>query len=282
MTKCESATLQAFLVALLNQLAVARAALSDAQQGSKDSIAKLPDDSELIEPLITTPVVKLSEPLPLLAHKPPEIGPSASTAIPNPEAAGRVGLDRIQLIQVDKQCAALKEKTQRLRSELTPRKNVERPAMETGEQRIEKLHALNERLVTEVRTLQQQSSSAESSKQILREKLDPGRAECDRLRHKNEKLAPASDQLFRDHRRLRDEFKRTWKASWASLTGRPRGRSSSQANTHVAASPKVERHPARDVLEASKRSAHVHPPCDTPSEQVWPGDQAGDQRHESR
>jgi chromosome segregation ATPase len=213
LTKCEPATLRAFLVALQNELAVVRAAVSDAQQASEDSIAKLPDESELTERLIANPVLKFSEPLPPLTHKPLEFDSAALTALADPEAAGAASDSiEMQLIQVDNQYAALKEKTQRLRSELTLRKNAERLATETGKQRIEKLHSLNERLLTEIHTLQEQSDSAESSKQILTEMLEQVTAERDRMRQKSQDLAAAYDQLFRDHLRLREEFKRTWKA----------------------------------------------------------------------
>jgi hypothetical protein len=213
LTKCEPATLRAFLVALQNELAVVRAAVKEAQRASEDSIAKLPDDSELTEKLIVNPTLKFSEPLPPLTHKPLDHDPAALTALADPDAAGAASDSiELQLIQVDNQYAALKEKTQRLRSELTLRKNAERLSTETGKQRIEKLHSLNERLLTEIHALQEQSDSAESSKQILNEMLDQVTSERDEMKAKSAKLAADYDQLFNAHLQLREEFKRTWKA----------------------------------------------------------------------
>jgi hypothetical protein len=117
LTKCEPATLRAFLVALQNELAVVRAAVVDAQKASEDSIARLPDESELTERLLVNPTLKFSEPLPPLTHKPLDFNASAMTALTDPEAAGAASDSiEMQLIQVDNQYAALKEKTQRLRS----------------------------------------------------------------------------------------------------------------------------------------------------------------------
>lgn len=213
LTKCEPATLRAFLVALQNELAVVRAAVAEAQKKSEDSIAKLPDETELIEKLISNPTLKFSDPLPPLTHEPLKFDEAAMTALSDPETAS-VASDSVemQLIQIDNQYAALKEKTQRLRSELTLRKNAERLSTETGKQRIEKLHSLNERLLTEIHALQEQCDSAESSKQILTEMLEQVTKERDQMKEKSTNLANSYQQLFDDHCKLRDEFKRTWKA----------------------------------------------------------------------
>jgi hypothetical protein len=81
------------------------------------------------------------------------------------------------------------------------------------------LHSLNERLLTEIHALREQSESAESSKQILTEMLEQVIAERDEMKAKsakrktqNAKLASDYDQLFKAHLELRQEFKRTWKA----------------------------------------------------------------------
>ncbi|OHS96256.1 hypothetical protein TRFO_37585 [Tritrichomonas foetus] len=213
LTKCEPATLRAFLVALQNELAVVRGAVADAQKQSEDSIAQLPDETELVEKLIVNPTLKFSDPLPPLNHQPLKFDQAAMTALTDPDTVS-VGSDSIemQLIQVDNQYAALKEKTQRLRSELTLRKNAERLSTETGKQRIEKLHSLNERLLTEIHALQEQSDSAESSKQILTEMLEQVTEERDRMKEKSTTLANNYQKLYDDHCRLREEFKRTWKA----------------------------------------------------------------------
>lgn len=213
LTKCEPATLRAFLVALQNELAVVRGAVAEAQQRSEESIAKLPDETELVEKLLLNPTLKFSDPLPPLIHKPLEFDDDAISALSDQETAG-VFSDSVemQLIQVDNQYAALKEKTQRLRSELTLRKNAERLSTETGKRRIEKLHSLNERLLTEVHTLQEQCDSAENSKQILTEMLDQVTQERDRMKEKSLTLANNYQKLFDNHCRLREEFKRTWKA----------------------------------------------------------------------
>jgi hypothetical protein len=159
------------------------------------------------------PTLQFSDPLPPLTHKPLEYDAASLMAIADPEAAGAASDSiEMQLIQVDNQYTALKEKTQRLRSELTLRKNAERLSTETGKQRIEKLHSLNERLLTEIHALQEQSDSAESSKQILTEMLEQVTAERDQMKEKSGKLAAAYGQLFDDHLKLREEFKRTWKA----------------------------------------------------------------------
>jgi hypothetical protein len=92
------------------------------------------------------------------------------------------------------------------------RKNAERLATETGKQRIEKLHSLNERLLTEIHTLQEQSDSADSSKKILTEMLEQVTSERDRMKEKSTDLANAYQKLFDEHLQLREEFKRTWKA----------------------------------------------------------------------
>lgn len=213
LTKCEPATLRAFLVALQNELAIVRGAVAEAQKESEESIAQLPDESELIEKLILEPTLKFSDPLPPLTHQPLEFDQATMTALTDPEAAGAAADSiEMQLIQVDNQYAALKEKTQRLRSELTLRKNAERLSTETGKQRIEKLHSLNERLLTEIHALQEQSDSAESSKQILTEMLEQVTSERDRMKAKSSQLASNYKKLFDDHCKLREEFKRTWKA----------------------------------------------------------------------
>lgn len=213
LTKCEPATLRAFLVALQNELAVVRGAVAEAQQQSEDSIAKLPDETELVEKLLTNATLKFSDPLPPLNHEPLTFDEDAMKALSDPETAS-VASDSVemQLIQVDNQYAALKEKTQRLRSELTLRKNAERLSTETGKQRIEKLHSLNERLLTEVNSLKEQCDSAECSKKILTEMLDQVTEERDRMKEKSLTLANNYQQLYDEHCRLREEFKRTWKA----------------------------------------------------------------------
>lgn len=213
LTKCEPATLRAFLVALQNELAVVRGAVADAQRKSEESIAKLPDETELLENLIANPTLKFSDPLPPLTQKPLDSDKASLTALTDPDAAG-AATDSIemQLIQADNQYAALKEKTQRLRSELTLRKNAERLAAETGKQRIEKLHSLNERLLTEIHALQEQSDSAESSKQILTEMLEQVTVERDQMKEKSDKLAQEYQKLYDDHCKMREEFRRTWKA----------------------------------------------------------------------
>ena len=207
LTKCEPATLRAFLVALQNELAVVRSSVSEAQAQSEASIATLPDESELLEQLIINPTLKFSDPLPPLEHTPLQFDQAQIEA-----AKADSNNIEIQLIQVDNQYAALKEKTQRLRSELTLRKNAERLASETGKQRIEKLHSLNERLLTEIHSLQEQSDSAESSKQILSEMLEQVTAERDAMKEKSTKLAESYQKLFDEHCKLREEFCRTWKA----------------------------------------------------------------------
>lgn len=214
LTKCEPATLRAFLVALQNELAVVRGAVSEAQKKSEESISRLPDETELLNQLIVCPTLKFSEPLPPLTQKPLSTDdPATMTALTDPEAAGAAADSiEMQLIQADNQYAALKEKTQRLRSELTLRKNAERLATETGKQRIEKLHSLNERLLTEIHALQEQSESAESSKQILTEMLQQVTQERDQMKEKSSKLAQHYQELYEEHLRMRDEFRRTWKA----------------------------------------------------------------------
>ena len=213
LTKCEPATLRAFLVALQNELAVVRGAVSEAQKKSEESISRLPDETELLEQLIVNPTLKFSEPLPPLTQKPLNDDQSSLTALTDPEAAAAASdTIEMQLIQADNQYAALKEKTQRLRSELTLRKNAERLATETGKQRIEKLHSLNERLLTEIHALQEQSESAESSKQILTEMLDQVTKERDQMKEKSANLAQQYQKLYDEHLRMRDEFRRTWKA----------------------------------------------------------------------
>lgn len=214
LTKCEPATLRAFLVALQNELAVVRGAVAEAQKKSEDSISRLPDETELLNQLIVCPTLKFSEPLPPLTQKPLNTDePATMTALTDPEAAGAAADSiEMQLIQADNQYAALKEKTQRLRSELTLRKNAERLATETGKQRIEKLHSLNERLLTEIHALQEQSESAESSKQILTEMLEQVTAERDEMKEKSQKLAQHYQELYDEHLRMREEFRRTWKA----------------------------------------------------------------------
>lgn len=213
LTKCEPATLRAFLVALQNELAVVRGSVSEAQQQSEESIAKLPDETELVEKLLANPTLKFSDPLQPLSHEPLKFDEESLTALSDPETAS-VASDSVemQLIQVDNLYAALKEKTQRLRSELTLRKNAERLSTETGKQRIEKLHSLNERLLTEIHSLQDQCDSAESSKQILTEMLEQVTDERDRMKEKSQNLANNYQKLFDDHCKLREEFKRTWKA----------------------------------------------------------------------
>ena len=213
LTKCEPATLRAFLVALQNELAVVRGAVSEAQKKSEESISRLPDETELLEQLIVNPTLKFSEPLPPLTQKPLNDDQASLTALTDPEAAAAASdTIEMQLIQADNQYAALKEKTQRLRSELTLRKNAERLATETGKQRIEKLHSLNERLLTEIHALQEQSESAESSKQILTEMLDQVTKERDQMKEKSANLAQQYQKLYDEHLRMRDEFRRTWKA----------------------------------------------------------------------
>jgi hypothetical protein len=81
LTKCERAAHRAFLVALQNELGVVRAAVKDAQQASEDSIAKLRDESELVESLILNPTMKFSEPLPPLTHKPLDYDPASPRVI---------------------------------------------------------------------------------------------------------------------------------------------------------------------------------------------------------
>ena len=213
LTKCEPSTLRAFLVALQNELAVIRNSVREAQDKSESSISQLPDESELIEKLIINPTLKFSDPLPPLIHKPIENDSSSITALTDPETAG-ASIDSLemQLIQVDNQYASLKEKTQRLRSELTLRKNAERLVSETGKQKIEKLHSLNERLLTEIHTLQEQSDSAESSKQILTEMLEQVTKERDEMKEKSKFLSESYTRLFNEHIRTREEFLRTWKA----------------------------------------------------------------------
>ena len=213
LTKCEPATLRAFLVALQNELAVVRGAVAEAQKQSEESIQKVPDQSQLVHNLISNPSLTFSEPLQPLQHQPISFDEAAMNALTDPDTAA-VASDSIemQLIQVDNQYAALKEKTQRLRSELTLRKNAERLSQETGKQRIEKLHSLNERLLTEIRSLQEQSDSAENSKQILSEMLQQVTEERDRMKEKSATLASNYQQLYNDHLQLREEFKRTWKA----------------------------------------------------------------------
>ena len=213
LTKCEPATLRAFLVALQNELAVVRSAVSEAQKKSEESISKLPDETELLEQLIVNPTLKFSEPLPPLSQQPLNSDQATLTALNDPEAAAAASdTIEMQLIQADNQYAALKEKTQRLRSELTLRKNAERLASETGKQRIEKLHSLNERLLTEIHALQEQSESAESSKQILTEMLEQATKERDQMKEKSAALAKHYQELYDEHLRMRDEFRRTWKA----------------------------------------------------------------------
>ena len=203
LTKCEPATLRAFLVALQNELAVVRSAVAEAQRASEESIARLPDESELTEKLIGNPTLKFSEKLPPLEHEP--------LVLEDGEVNQEEPVE-MRLIQVDNQYASLKEKTQRLRSELTLRKNAERLSTETGKQKMEKLHALNERLIAEIHGLQEQSDSAENSKQILTEMLEQVTAERDRMKEKSANLAESYQKLFDEHCRLREEFKRTWKA----------------------------------------------------------------------
>ena len=203
LTKCEPATLRAFLVALQNELAVVRSAVADAQRASEESVARLPDETELTEKLISNPTLKFSEKLPPLEHEPLSFEDGE---------ANQEETTEMKLIQVDNQYAALKEKTQRLRSELTLRKNAERLSTETGKQKMEKLHALNERLIAEIHGLQEQSDAAENSKQILTEMLEQVTAERDRMKEKSANLADAYQRLFDEHCRLREEFKRTWKA----------------------------------------------------------------------
>ena len=210
LTRCEPATLRAYLVALQNELAVVRSAVAEAQTRSEESIARLPDESELTEKLLVNPTLKFSEPLPPLVHKPLDFDDASAAALANPEAMEES--TEMRLIQVDNDYAALKEKTQRLRSELTLRKNAEKLSMENGKQAMDKLHALNERLVAEVHTLQAQSESVENSKKILTEMLEQVTAECNKMKEKSTNLANSYQQLFDDHCRLREEFKRTWKA----------------------------------------------------------------------
>jgi hypothetical protein len=65
--------------------------------------------------------------------------------------------------------------------------NAERTSTETGKQWIEKLRSFNEWLLTEIHALQEQSESAESSKQILTEMLEQITAERDEMKAKSAK-----------------------------------------------------------------------------------------------
>jgi hypothetical protein len=64
----------------------------------------------------------------------------------------------------------------------------------------------------EIHLLQEQSDSAEASKQILQEMLDQVTAECDAMKQKVSDLSESYSQLYSSHLQMRSDFQPTWKS----------------------------------------------------------------------
>lgn len=213
LTRCEIGPLQAFLIALQNELAVVRSAVSQVQKDNEEAIRPLPDETELSHEILKNPSLIFSDPLPPLVHTPLDLQEiSAQVQKDNLAAENLEENLEIKLIQIDNQYAALKEKNLRLKAEQALRKKAGEIAAETGRSKIEKLTELNEKLNSQIQILSKQYQSAEFSRDILQAMLTQVSEEKESMKLKSAKLSDDYNKLFADHCALREVFQRTWKA----------------------------------------------------------------------
>lgn len=77
-----------------------------------------------------------------------------------------------QVIDADDHLDYFKEKSSRLRTELSMRSSVEKLKNEIGYAKLEKLNTLNEKLLSEIQKMQEQHDSALLSSHALKEMLE--------------------------------------------------------------------------------------------------------------